>query len=301
MDIPSLDPGFILKLATVLLVKARKRQWRWLVRVWPRTRDILIVRGKAIKVQYEEHLGEAQTMHYLDQHTAIPVPKVFWAFTFRGKTYTVTSEVKGHRLCEGWLDRSQESKDAIISQLREMLTELRALPHPPGIGVASITGGSVFDSCNVGDSISGPFKDVKGFYKMLMGGNDLDHHWPDYWDDLNTLSEFYRQADYDLVFTHGDLSMYNIMALGDQITGIIDWETAGWYPSFWEYTKAKNVNPFTRYWGEEIDRFMTPLPHELAMDKIRLRYFDWYGLSEGAIDAIPPEQFNQQASRQRSW
>jgi len=34
------------------------------------------------------------------------------------------------------------------------------------------------------------------------------------------------------VFTHGDLSSLNVLVRGDQIVGIIDWETAGWYPSY---------------------------------------------------------------------
>lgn len=38
------------------------------------------------------------------------------------------------------------------------------------------------------------------------------------------------------VFTHGDIAPRNIMV--DQthrITGILDWERAGWYPDYWEY------------------------------------------------------------------
>ncbi|RDL31140.1 uncharacterized protein BP5553_09929 [Venustampulla echinocandica] len=38
------------------------------------------------------------------------------------------------------------------------------------------------------------------------------------------------------VFTHGDICPQNIMIDGsNHITGIIDWETAGWYPDYWEY------------------------------------------------------------------
>lgn len=60
--------------------------------------------------------------------------------------------------------------------------------------------------------------------------------------------ELIKQQDQDddkwpLVFTHGDLSRLNILARGDDIVGIIDWETAGWYPSYWEYTTACQVNP----------------------------------------------------------
>lgn len=38
------------------------------------------------------------------------------------------------------------------------------------------------------------------------------------------------------VFTHGDLAPRNIMVdAAGQITAILDWENAGWYPDYWEY------------------------------------------------------------------
>jgi thiamine kinase-like enzyme len=75
------------------------------------------------------------------------------------------------------------------------------------------------------------------------------------------------------VFTHGDLSSLNVLASGDEIVGIIDWETAGWYPSYWEYTTAWNVNPQNQFWRDEVDRFLQPMHEELEMEKTRLKYF----------------------------
>ncbi|KAJ5719781.1 kinase-like protein [Penicillium malachiteum] len=76
-----------------------------------------------------------------------------------------------------------------------------------------------------------------------------------------------------LRLTHGDLSSLNILVRGDYIVGIIDWETAGWYPSYWEYTSAHQVNPQNSFWVHEIDRFLQPMPEELAMERIRQQYF----------------------------
>lgn len=42
-----------------------------------------------------------------------------------------------------------------------------------------------------------------------------------------------------ITFTHGDLHFSNILVGGDgHISGIIDWEFAGWYPVYWEYTST---------------------------------------------------------------
>lgn len=50
-----------------------------------------------------------------------------------------------------------------------------------------------------------------------------------------------------IFFTHADLNPRNIIvdellqqdgARGWSVTGIVDWETAGYYQEYWEYTKA---------------------------------------------------------------
>jgi len=53
----------------------------------------------------------------------------------------------------------------------------------------------------------------------------------------------------------------------------VDWETAGWFPSYWEYTTACQVNPQKSFWIEEISKFLDPFPAEQAMEKIRQKDF----------------------------
>ena len=49
------------------------------------------------------------------------------------------------------------------------------------------------------------------------------------------------------VFAHGDIAPRNIMIdEKGNITGIIDWEYAGWYPDHWEY--AQIMRPAS--WGD---------------------------------------------------
>lgn len=60
---------------------------------------------------------------------------------------------------------------------------------------------------------------------------------------------------------------------GMRLLGFVDWETVGWYPEYWEYTTACQVNPQNSFWISEIHRFLDPMPEELAMDRIRQKYF----------------------------
>lgn len=41
--------------------------------------------------------------------------------------------------------------------------------------------------------------------------------------------------------THGDLNNSNILVQDENISGIIDWGCAGWYPAYWEYAKCVAV------------------------------------------------------------
>jgi hypothetical protein len=49
--------------------------------------------------------------------------------------------------------------------------------------------------------------------------------------------------------THGDLLPHNILVEGSKITGILDWETAGYYPEFWEYCRMHDLGWMTPAWA----------------------------------------------------
>jgi hypothetical protein len=54
---------------------------------------------------------------------------------------------------------------------------------------------------------------------------------------------------------------------GDDILGIIDWETAEWCLAYWKYTTPWNVSPQNQFWRHEFDKCLQP------MEKIRHKYF----------------------------
>lgn len=115
-----------------------------------------------------------------------------------------------------------------------------------------------------------PFTTVGEFHRHLRHGIEAN---PNHWPEVSELIALQEDGRWPVCFTHGDLSSLNILARGDQIVGIVDWETAGWLLSYWEYTTAMNVNPRNAFWRDEIDYFLEPMPTELRLEKLRLRYF----------------------------
>ncbi|KAI1374868.1 kinase-like domain-containing protein [Hypoxylon crocopeplum] len=219
-------------------------------------------------------LAEANTIQFISRNTSIPVPDIYCAFEHAGRTYIVMEKIIGQNLWYGWFQRSEASKRRILEQLRAIAVQLHGLKPPQDIGVANVNGGPIYDQRLPNKSCWGPFKSIQDFHRELRNGVETEHlRDQQFAAELRELISFHNQPWPTSVFTHGDLSSLNIIARGDEIVGIVDWETAGWMPPYWEYTSAWNVNPQNRFWQEEVDKFLTPMPHELEMEKIRLKYF----------------------------
>ncbi|KAJ5782403.1 hypothetical protein N7457_004177 [Penicillium paradoxum] len=230
---------------------------------------VMLTNRICVKYGSRIDLSEASAMLFISENTSIPVPKVLCAFVHSGCTYIVMERIEGDIIGNGWVRRSADSQTRLLSQLKEMIMEMREL-QPPANTVASVDGRSLFD-CRIGGPFMrfGPFATIQDFHRHLRGGMEFDSRLdPDVQDLIKR-----QNNSWPMKFTHGDLSSLNILARGDTIVGIIDWETAGWYPSYWEYTTACQVNPQNSFWINEIDRFLQPMPEELAMEKIRQRRF----------------------------
>lgn len=223
-----------------------------------------------VKYGRQVHLSEGSTMRFISQHTSIPVPKVMCTFTHSGRTYIVMERIQGDIIGNGWVRRSEESKTKLLSQLQTMIREMRELQPPEGMGVASVDRGSLYDCRLPGPTLRfGPFESIQEFHWHLRRRMEIE---PTVDSPVQDLIQQHSKS-WPLVFTHGDLSSLNIMVRGDDIVGIIDWETAGWYPSYWEYTSAYQVNPQNSFWVHEIDKFLQSMPEELEMERARQKYF----------------------------
>ena len=172
---------------------------------------------------------------------------------------------------DGWKLRTKESRAHILNQLKDLIAEMRRIPPPRGMGVASVDRGTLYD-CRLPKPATGirfgPFQNVSDFHLWLRAGCETHSH-----PEVCELIAMHEQGAWPLCFTHGDLSSLNILVRGEDIVGIIDWETAGWFPSYWEYTTAWNVNPQNQFWREEVSGLLEPRPRALAMEKLRDKCF----------------------------
>lgn len=109
------------------------------------------------------------------------------------------------------------------------------------------------------DHERGPFTSIKTFHDWMFATATRQHPQDDN-DEIQHLNHPHMLRDLlpdtaiGIYFTHGDLTLGNIMVSGTpgsfDIAGILDWEQAGWYPEYWEYCKMHFAAGLDHEWSE---------------------------------------------------
>ncbi|KAF4997580.1 hypothetical protein FGRMN_3785 [Fusarium graminum] len=200
------------------------------------------------------HLEEAQTMRAIRQmfpNGEIPVPEVFGWRTHGRQHFIYMSLVRGKTLREAWDDLTHDDKVSVSEQLRRIIGLLRSIVQEHPSQIASVNGGPIQDVFFRDNYAEGPIKDIKSFNDWVFAAAARQRPGPDGIIPGLDHPHLFRDLLPDtgnVYFTHGDLTLGNIMISSDsppKIISIIDWEQAGWYPEYWEYCKMN--------WGVELD------------------------------------------------
>lgn len=161
--------------------------------------------------------------------------------------------IQGEEFLKAWKIMSGESLEGVFAQLRGIMQELRSLTPPPGTGVESCVGGSLYDSrIPRGNPRFGPFKKIQDFHFWLRRDlrlEDLKDRETD--QDWHDLQEMVKQQDGPWPppkFTHSDLNPFDILVRKGKVVGIFDWEFSRWYLHYWEYTSAWFGNVIRTEW-----------------------------------------------------
>ncbi|KAI1144064.1 kinase-like domain-containing protein [Hypoxylon sp. FL0543] len=184
--------------------------------------------------------NEFNALRMVRRYTSIPVPEVLDVAVERvaaddsfswPKTYLLITRIPGLPLwrCQNVL--SDRDIERIANQLKDYVAQLRDIPKlaKSDAAICNTLGEACRDSRIRGASPVGPFADEAAFSQILRFSDDP------------------ARRGHRIVFTHADLNPRNILvdqtvqsdgSIGWSVTGIVDWETAGYYPEYWDYTKA---------------------------------------------------------------
>ncbi|KAF1730833.1 hypothetical protein CRV24_008903 [Beauveria bassiana] len=170
-----------------------------------------------------DHPNEALALRFVKEHTTIPVPDVISSDWDR----ITMSFVEGQTLQQAWPVLTQDERSAILRDLKEYITQLRAIS---GNHVGRLDGqGAVVPS--ILTRSGGPFATQGEFHHWLVRPSKRVNSQSMYWHQIT----MQLSNDCPIVFTHGDIAARNIMVRNGHIVALLDWEFAGWYPEYWEY------------------------------------------------------------------
>ncbi|KAJ7276623.1 kinase-like domain-containing protein [Mycena rebaudengoi] len=170
-------------------------------------------------------------MRFIAENTTVPVPKVYSVRKYGRVTAIEMEFVRGREATHAWNTMSVEAQRALLEELISYVKQLRSLTPPTPELVASTTSGHCVDH-RFGVRPGGPFTRHEEFHCFLREGDEL---WQ--WDNYPEVAESHTKT-YISKFTHGDLLPRNVMVHEGRISAIIDWDSAGWRPEYWEVTKA---------------------------------------------------------------
>lgn len=220
------------------------------------------------------HPPEVQAREYIHQHTSIPVPKAMSISREEGTQGedVIMQRIKGEPLAVAWPKMTEASKQAVATELAGYIEQMQQLvPPKPGF-VGSVLMGTGYDHRFGGDQF-GPFDNIEAFYAYILRHNSLDG-----WKGESDVVQVYSNPNsYTTKFTDGDLVPSNIIVKDGKIAAIIDWETAGWFPEYWEYTKIHyQWRPYREEYYQAIDRVLMRYPVELRAEQAIWKRYDWY-------------------------
>ncbi|TDL20704.1 hypothetical protein BD410DRAFT_871334 [Rickenella mellea] len=206
-------------------------------------------------------------MRFVTQHTQIPVPYVWLQVQIFDVYYTFMTRINGKCLQDIWPNLSHSDRELIVRQLRNFMQQLRSIPPPPRSNICSILGGRVCCYRLFDRELSGPFRDEQHLNAQLRNGRSIDTFPPEVAVSHNKI--------HPLVLTHNDFFPRNIMVSGTNVTAVLDWECAGWFPSHWEYCKSvnwgKSWRPELLEWVPWVEQIIEPFYEEAKADEVLLK------------------------------
>ncbi|CAI7623408.1 unnamed protein product [Penicillium glandicola] len=168
-------------------------------------RDIYVVKYGPLVTE-----NEGYALLFVEKRLNVTAPRLYAMYRNQDIPYIVMEYIPGISLGTAWPSLTEANKHSIVGQLRCIFDQMRALPSS-----------GFYGSVNRGPVPHSFFSDYLARHLPLA----LQNNPP--------------------MFTHGDLYRENVLVRKVfnsvtneeeyEVAALVDWETAGWYPSYWEY------------------------------------------------------------------
>ncbi|KAJ3018983.1 hypothetical protein NUW54_g203 [Trametes sanguinea] len=188
---------------------------------YPATHNIRVFRFKipwVVKITERTHSTEAHALRFMHSTGLnLPIPRLVFNCVHRGVTYTVMSRVYGDNMKEALMRDAMidDAVEIVAQEVADVLNKLQTLQQPPadaGKVMMSAFGHDLPDPITFFEERSGPYPSII---------------------DLCPATFEIMNAD-PIHYVHPDLRTYNIIVKDGHLSGIVDWQDSGWFPSSWQ-------------------------------------------------------------------
>ncbi|KAH7195958.1 hypothetical protein DER44DRAFT_814612 [Fusarium oxysporum] len=187
--------------------------------------------GLYLKSTSEGAFNESNALGLIHKYTSVPVPRVLDLVADSRNTYLLTTGLRGEPLARAMDMLSDRDCQEFVDQMQSFISQIRAIPPvDPKNHICNTLGQACSDPRIRDGNPIGPFDDEASFSQYLRHPDDP------------------ARRGHQAVFTHADLNLRNILVdkvtrldgtRGWAVSGIVDWENSGFYPEYWDCTKAQ--------------------------------------------------------------
>lgn len=171
--------------------------------------------------------NEAVALQLVEKYTSIPAPLWFDDYEENGSTTLITTAVQGQPLQSVFHRLSYQEREQLSKDLKMIICELRRIPNQTPYRFASTLGNAIFDY-RIGEF--GPFNEASDFHKSLIPEHTTT--------ETRQAATPIHSRHHSSFFTHADINWTNILIDQGRLAALVDWECAGYFPVYWEFTKA---------------------------------------------------------------
>lgn len=177
--------------------------------------------------------SEASTMKFVHKKApSVPLPKVisYWEDKAANRSFLVMRRVKGRTLAEAWPDLSDEQHNRIAEEVASHVTTLASFTR---LHYESV------DRCGIlEDWLMEHIPPSTPTWRHDTLGPFSIPELRSYMTSISTATP--PQLNEPFVLFHPDLNAVNIIVRDDdEGVTILDWESVGFFPSFWVATKCR--------------------------------------------------------------
>ncbi|WEW60029.1 hypothetical protein PRK78_005512 [Emydomyces testavorans] len=266
--------------------------------IWERYAAKVVAVNDEIVVKFGSSLDawEGQALIYLERHVPkVPAPRLYAMYHDSNELFLVMQRAPGVPLDSIWPSLTPSEKYGIIAKLRQAFDVMQQAECPWPDFFGGLDGSGVHHYlfwCRKGGSRHlGPFYSEAAFVAGLTGNYRAAierNGWPDF------KARFYDTyvprvlQGHRPTLTHGDVQQKNIVVAENNASRLndhgersfdvmlVDWESAGWCPDFWEIFCASSSPLFLSWdddWCWRIHEFLQVWPAEMAI--MRMIDKDW--------------------------